>query len=173
MNRRALLVLALCMVAACWPAGGRAEGLREFKPGSLQQIKTRHAREPFLLVLWSVTCVPCRAEFEMLASVRDARGPFPLVLVATDGLDDRELARQMLEHYGMGAAENWIFADPDAQRLRFEIDPAWYGEMPRSYLYDATHAREAVSGGLERDRVEAWLAKVGYTPSIDQPDTGS
>ena len=33
-----------------------------------------------------------------------------------------------------GAAENWLFSDGFVERLRFEIDPAWQGEIPRTLL---------------------------------------
>ena len=149
------LLAGLGLFVAAFAAG--AAGLRGFGPGSLRDIQSAHAGEPFLLVLWSITCGPCREEFEMLAALRAERGPFPLVLVSTDELSDLPLATEMLQRYGLAEVESWIFADPDAQRLRFEIDPSWYGEMPRSYFYDAAHGREGISGGLKRERVEAWL----------------
>jgi hypothetical protein len=43
-------------------------------------------------------------------------------------------ARAMLEKAGLGSAENWIFSDGFVERLRFEIDPAWQGEIPRTLL---------------------------------------
>ena len=41
--------------------------------------------------------------------------------------------RTMLDG-GLGSAENWIFSDGFVERLRFEIDPAWQGEIPRTVL---------------------------------------
>ena len=41
-------------------------------------------------------------------------------------------ARAMLEKAGLGTAENWLFGDGFVERLRFEIDPAWQGEIPRT-----------------------------------------
>jgi hypothetical protein len=31
--------------------------------------------------------------------------------------------------------------------------------MPRAYFYDAAGGREAVSGSLQREKVEAWLGQ--------------
>lgn len=134
-----------------------AGGIRPFGAGSYAQVLAEHSQKPFLLVLWSVTCVPCREEFEMLRDLRKTSPQMTLVLVSTDDVADRAMAAKMLERYGLGREESWIFADGNAAKLRFEIDPSWYGEMPRSYFYDAAHRREAVSGTLERTQVESWL----------------
>ncbi len=42
--------------------------------------------------------------------------------------------RAMLEKAGLASAENWIFSDGFVERLRFEIDPAWQGDIPRTLL---------------------------------------
>ena len=45
-------------------------------------------------------------------------------------------------------------------KLRYGIDPSWFGELPRSYFYDAAHNRLPHSGALNEDHIEAWLAAV-------------
>jgi hypothetical protein len=35
---------------------------------------------------------------------------------------------------GIAAAENWTFNDDFVERLRYEIDPRWRGEIPRTLL---------------------------------------
>ena len=113
--------------------------------------------QPFLLVLWSITCGPCRDEFALLREMRTRYPRLPLVLISTDDVSDEAMAATALRDFAMDGEESWIFAD-DAQKLRFEIDPGWYGELPRAYFYDASHRREGVSGSLTRERIESWLA---------------
>ena len=84
----------------------------------------------------------------------------PLVLISTDDRSDEAMAAMALRDFAMDGEESWIFAD-DAQKLRYEIDPGWYGELPRAYFYDASHHREGVSGSLARERIEAWLGSQG------------
>ena len=155
-TRGLALVLLPVLLACALPAAN--PGLRPFAAGSFPGLVAARADRPFLLVLWSVTCVPCRQEFEMLADLRKSNPGMPLVLVSTDDVADEAVATRILEKYGLEREESWIFAG-DAQRLRYEIDPAWYGEMPRAYFYDASHQREAVSGSLDRARVEAWIRR--------------
>jgi len=133
------------------------ESFRPFVPGSFAELTAARAGEPFLLVLWSTTCLPCREEFAVLAELREQRGDFPLVLVGTDPPGAEAMMSRMLDHFGLADLESWAFADEDALRLRFEIDPLWYGELPRSYFYRADHERVAASGKLARSEIEAWL----------------
>jgi len=69
-------------------------------------------------------------------------------LVATDGLAERERVTGVLARFGLQDDEN-------ATKLRFEIDPGWHGEMPRSYFYARDGQRKAVSGGLSAPQIEA------------------
>jgi len=155
-NRREMALLLLAALAA--PAAAASAPFRAFRPGSFAELLAARRGEPFLLVLWSVTCAPCRREFELLRAMQDAHPRLPLVLVSTDDIGDSDVAARMLAEAGLEGVESWIFAG-DPQRLRYEIDPAWYGEMPRAYFYDAGHRREGVSGSLAREQIERWLAR--------------
>jgi hypothetical protein len=104
--------------------------LRDFMRGSAATLTGDHANSRFLLVLWSVDCAPCLREFEQFAALRRQGRRLLLVLVATDGLAERERVTKVLARFGLQDAENWIFADENAAKLRFEIDPGWHGEMP-------------------------------------------
>lgn len=159
MNRRQMTALLIALAAV--PMVTQADELRPFRTGSMAEMLEARRGQPFLLVLWSVTCAPCREEFAMLRDLRAGRPSLPLVLVSTDDIGDAATARNVLAGYGLENAESWIFSDSNVQRLRYEIDPGWYGEMPRSYWYDGAHDREAVSGKLERARVEDWLDRAG------------
>ena len=47
------------------------------------------------------------------------------------------------------------------EKLRYVIDQDWYGELPRSYYYDADHQRSSHSGTLSQQQLSAWLGKKG------------
>jgi len=147
--------LACCLLLV---SGAAAASPQPFVPGSFGELLEARAGEPFLLVLWSTTCLPCREEFRVLAGLREEHGELPLVLVGTDPPGQEAMVNRMLEHFGLADQENWVFADEDALRLRFEIDPEWYGELPRSYFYEPGGARIAASGKLEKARLEDWIA---------------
>lgn len=128
-----------------------------FLPGSMEQITASRKGEPFLLVLWSVECPPCMKELHQLGEMRDRFGANTLVLVSTDGEADRESAWDLINANKLGAFENRFFADNFPERLRHEIDPNWFGELPRAYLYQADHQRHAHSGVLSEAAINQWL----------------
>lgn len=162
---RALRLLLLLLAGMAGASTAAPAELRPFVAGSYAAIAQAHAGRPFLLVFWSMDCPPCHEELAMLGDLRRERD-FDLVVVATDGADAAGSAAGVLEEKGLGEAEAWVFADPFVRRLRHEVDPRWYGELPRSYLFGAGGQREPVSGRLRRARVEAWLD--GGTGSLDR-----
>ena len=47
---------------------------------------------------------------------------------------------------------------PNIERLRYSIDPDWFGELPRNYFYDANSSRIGFSGKLTEDILLEWLS---------------
>ena len=129
-----------------------------FGPDSLGQIEREYAGEPFLLVLWSADCFPCRKELATLGAITRTNPDLNLVLLATDDIVDKAMLGAILEQHGLAHMASWIFAHPNVERLRYSVDPQWYGELPRSYFYDADAGRRGISGPLAAEAVEAWLS---------------
>lgn len=97
----------------------------------------------------------------MLAKLRKEYPDFSVVLVATDDVARSAEAQAFLLERGLAQVDSWIFAEPNPQRLRYEIDSGWYGELPRSYFYDAKHGRLGVSGALKAKQIRAWMQATG------------
>jgi len=146
-----LAALLLCHTAL-------ADGLRPFKPTSLAEITAARSGKPFVLLLWSLDCPSCIKEMAGLAAILAKQPDLNWVLVSTDEESYAQEAEAMLRKHGLQGVESWIFADANAQRLRYAIDPAWFGELPRSYFYDASHQRLPHSGVLRSEQIEAWRA---------------
>lgn len=138
-----------------------ADELKPFLRGSYASILQAHAKRPLVVSFWATTCAPCVAELKEWNAWRKTHAGFDLVLVSTDrpGMEPR--ARNMLKDIGLDGVESWIFADSFAERLRFEVDPRWRGELPRSYLIAADGAIKAVTGLVAEEDFRAWLAGQG------------
>jgi thiol-disulfide isomerase/thioredoxin len=146
------------------PQAGESDkvSLREFhiKPfvrGSQQAIVSSHQGKPFILALWSLDCTHCVDDMILFGKLAKKYREFDLVLVSTDAPEQQQEIARTLQHYRLGQAESWVFADSYAERLRFEVDPEWYGELPRTYFFDAAGNSTAVSGKIERAQIERWL----------------
>jgi len=151
---RMLLALALL-----WSAVAHADesALKPFQRGSAKAIVEARAGRPFILAFWSVDCVHCRAELEQLAALSREHPELDVVLVSTDSPAAAAEVRGVLAQYKLARAERWVFADDFTERLRFEVDPRWRGELPRTYLHGPSQAVEAVTGRIGAQRMERWL----------------
>lgn len=154
-----LLAAILAAFLACCAAA--AETPRPYTSGSLERIAQARADKPFVLVMWSLDCAVCMKELDLLGQTLQSRPALDVVLVSTDEAASGVEVASVLEKKGLGQAEAWIFAGEDAQQLRYDVDPEWYGELPRTYFYDAAHRRRALSGALDKARLNAWAAGKG------------
>lgn len=152
MWRSVFLMLALLLVQ---PAG--AQEIHPFVSGSIKEITAVRQGKPFILSLWSLTCTHCRDEMAVLSSLQKKYPGLDVVLVSTDSIEESAEVAATLQQFSLSKVQAWVFADPFTERLRFEIDPKWHGELPRAYLYDAAHQASAFSGKLDLQRLERWV----------------
>lgn len=151
-------VKRLLLLAACfWIPLAAAQDMKSFVRGSQQAILSAHHGKPFILALWSVDCSHCRDDLMLLGRLAKKYPKLDVVLVSTDTPEQKQALAQTLQRYRLGRAESWVFADSFAERLRYEIDPQWYGELPRTYFFGAQEKTEAISGRLEPEQVERWI----------------
>lgn len=158
--RRPIFSLLACGLIAVTPPAAAVE-LKPFDENSLAALKQEQTGRPFALVLWSVTCVPCREELRLWSEWSRRYPAIEVVLVSTDPPEDHAAAERMARRYAgdNAGADLRAFAGDYAERLRWSIDPAWYGEVPRTYFFDAAHRAEAKSGLIDAAFIDAWLRK--------------
>jgi hypothetical protein len=143
-RRAAALVLGLLAMAA--PA--LAHPVKPFEPASLEQIVASHRGKPFVLLVWSMDCEFCQASLEVLSKARAADPTLTIVTVSTDQIADPVLNGQVSARLAALklSGDSWSFGNDSPERLHYALDPAWRGEKPRSYWYDASGKRSAYSG---------------------------
>lgn len=141
-----------------------AEAVRPFVSGSLQQILNTREGKPFILVFWSLECQFCPTELKMIGEFKRRYPKLDVVFVATDTLQEVSQLADRAKHYGTDKMEQWVFAEDMPERLRFEIDRRWYGEVPRTQFYDRTHHHETKTGLVSQQFLEDWLARHSIKP---------
>ncbi|MGX2039262.1 TlpA family protein disulfide reductase [Methylocaldum sp. MU1018] len=152
-----LLCLILTLFSAPLLAGNQTQ---PFRAGSLDDILKTRQGKPFILMFWSLDCASCLKDMAALAASMKKHPKLDLVMVSTDEAEFAGEVSELLAKHELKQVESWIFGEPDAQRLRYEVDPSWYGELPRSYFYDAGHNRLPVSGAITAEHIDAWVAAV-------------
>ena len=134
------------------------EDVHSFIPGSMEKILSAREGKPFILVFWNLDCQYCPTELKMLSKLKlKYTDRLDVVLVATDTLDDAPQIISRAKSYGIHLAEQWVFANSVPERLRFEVDKRWYGEVPRTHFYDLEHKRIVKTGVVDKKFVESWL----------------
>lgn len=154
--------ISLSLLVCIFSASLKAEDhrLKPFIAGSYQQLLESNANKPLMLVIWSITCSSCLKDMALLNQIHKANPKINMVMLASDDTSTTEQIQQILSKNELTGLENWIFAGDSTQKLRYEIDPKWYGELPRTYFLDNNHSREGVSGVLSKLGYESRFKKM-------------
>jgi thiol-disulfide isomerase/thioredoxin len=146
-------VLLLALAAACPASAGEA---RPFLRGSWQELRQLHQGKPTIVHFWGITCAPCMVEMPRWAKLAETDRKLDLVLVDADPVGEAADA-PMLAKMGLAGTESWRFADDFTERLRYEIDPKWHGELPLTLLIGRDGAVRKIIGSADFAEVQHWL----------------
>jgi len=152
--RSFLLALTLVLVSA----GAQSADLQSFGRGSWSKLRAAHDGQPTVVHFWGLTCAPCLVEMPEWGKLQAERPDMRLVMVAADPVpQDPARVNDMLARADLAKAENWAFTDRFNERLRYEIDPAWAGELPRTLLIDRDGQETVLTGVADLAEVRTWL----------------
>ncbi|HEY8126272.1 MAG TPA: TlpA disulfide reductase family protein [Methylocystis sp.] len=155
--RFAALAFALAFVLAA--SGAAAFDFKPYGRGAFTQLTNAHAGRPLIVHFWSVTCPPCLVELPQWAKIAAEKKGFDLVFVNTDGDDDRARAQARIEKVGLSSADHYGFADDFVEKLYFEADSAWRGELPFTALVAPDGGVVTVTGAVDDPLIVEWLEK--------------
>jgi thiol-disulfide isomerase/thioredoxin len=134
-----------------------AQAPRPFTSGSYAQIIAGNPQGPLVIVFWSLACAHCQEELALLGQLARAHPGLAVVLVSTDTPADAGAVEETLRRHGLADAPSWVFADEPPERLRFEVDRRWRGELPRTHLIAPGQPPRVSTGRIERSELEKWL----------------
>lgn len=160
LNKQFPSILIILLTALNSPVQAEQSALKPFATGSYQQILASNANQPFMLVVWSITCSSCLKDMALLSRIHKKRPELKMIMLAADDISETDQIQPILEKSQLSGIENWVYADENTQKLQFEIDPKWYGELPRTYFFDKAHQRESVSGIISEADYEVRLTKI-------------
>jgi len=153
--RFAALVLAFALAASSAAAF-------DFKPygrGAFSQLTKTHAGKPLIVHFWSVTCPACLAELPQWAKIAGEKKGIDIIFVNTDSDEDRARAQARIEKVGLSSADHYGFADDFVEKLYFEADSTWRGELPFTALVAPDGAIVTVTGAVDDPLIVEWLEK--------------
>jgi thiol-disulfide isomerase/thioredoxin len=138
--------------------GALAASLRPLDVDTLHALTSGTSRAPVLVAFWSLDCMYCKEDMTVLDAFARKHRDVKLKIVSTDTTDDAEPVEAALKSYGVDRYDNWIFADPIPERIRSTFDPAWHGELPRTYFYIDGVRLQSTSGRMSEATLEQWYA---------------
>lgn len=151
------LILWCLMIVANAASATTSASIKPFVATSMQDILSARQGKPFILGVWSLSCTHCRDDIALLSSMSQRHPELDLVFIAADSPDEAEAAAQTINRFPFVKMEHWIFADDFIEKLQYNIDKQWHGELPRTYFYNASHQMRAFSGKLDATETERWI----------------
>lgn len=151
MNKKWIWALLVCLVSL--PV--YADGFQVFQSGSRQAIEQRHAGKAMIMAFWSLDCTYCADDLAALGEVVRQHPAVRFVIVNTDQGHAAEAA-VFLDRLKLPVHERWQFGQVDVERLRYNIDRHWYGELPRTYFYNQRREVQIVSGKPDAAWLKRW-----------------
>lgn len=126
----------------------------------LQQLTTSYSGQRWLMVLWSIDCPPCFKELEIIGKLAQKNLALPVVIINADGDESLAIERNnVLKQFGLQTIDTYYFTDSNVETSRYQIDPKWHGELPRSYFVDVQGKRFGKSGLLSKTLILDWITK--------------
>jgi len=171
MMRLAFVAAFAIAFAACRadpPSASATEASYTLVRGDLPALRTHLEASPAKLRvvnLWATWCVPCRREFPELVRTAAAfdTSDVSLTFASTDFVGMEDSVRAYLTRQNVRGTA--FLLDPlqdSAETMAFE--PLWMGELPATFVYDATGTRRfahigALADGVLADTLRALLAQ--------------
>ena len=130
-----------------------------FDMNTRQVIEKRYIDQPLIISFWSIDCPYCIDDLKKFGKALSKNTNVKLITVCVDGKESAKKAERILSQANLPKHEQYQYAEVDEDRLRYNIDPAWYGELPRTYFYDAAHQVTPLSGKISNSFLDKWFKK--------------
>lgn len=152
-----LFVLLSCiwLISAC----SEPQQVNNFVKGSFASIEQQHQGKPYLIMFWSEDCAYCMKELELFGQMLQQYPEMMLVTVATDPFLDKNKVREKLASFNLQQTQAWVFSEPYAETLYFDVDKRWRGELPLTFLVDSQNQKTKKIGMLSENTLASWLTQ--------------
>jgi len=130
---------------------------KPFIKGSFEQIQQENKDRPYIIAFWSITCAYCMKELGLFGELMEKYPQIKLITISTDAFFEDESVDRLLETKSLTGTETWIFANNHVEKLYFDINPNWRGELPLTYFFDQEGSMIKHMGVVNEGELVAWL----------------
>ncbi|MDE2402614.1 MAG: hypothetical protein KGL90_13210 [Burkholderiales bacterium] len=114
------------------------------------------AGRPAIVHLWGLSCAPCVRELPRWATFVQQNPSAQMLFIQFEPASVQQVRAALRRVHLEGARHMMVGRFPD-ERLQFEVDPDWGGELPRTLLIAADGKRQAFSGTADFAKLKRWL----------------
>lgn len=139
------------------PTQAAETSFKPFVKGSFAQIQQENKDQPYIIAFWSVTCAYCMKELAMFGRLMEQYPDVKLITITTDPFLEDESVQKLLTTKNLEGTETWVFADNFAERLYYDINPRWRGELPLTYFFDKNNVMLKHMGIVKEGELVDWL----------------
>ncbi len=132
---------------------------KPFIKGSFEQIQQDNKDRPYIIAFWSVTCAYCMKELALFGELMQKYPQVKLITITTDAFLEDETVKQLMATKSLEGTETWVFADNYVERLYFDINPRWRGELPLTYFFDKKGEMLRHMGVVKEGELVEWLGE--------------
>lgn len=150
---RTALLWMLILLCSC----SQQQPVHDFVKGSFASLQQRYHDRPHLIVFWSQDCVYCLKELTLFAKALSATQQVKLITVATDPFLAKSVIRKLHHENHLDNAEPWVFANKVPERLYFDVDKNWRGELPLVILVDKHNKVSKHLGAMTETELLTWV----------------
>ncbi len=154
---KTLLIVLFTVFISQTTANASETPYKPFVKGSFAQIQQQNKGQPYIIAFWSVTCAYCMKELTMLGQLVEQYPEVKLITISTDPFFEGGAVQQLLASKNLTETETWVFADNYVEKLYFDINPRWRGELPLTYFFDKNGVMLKHMGVVKEGELIEWL----------------
>ena len=154
--RKLFLVFSLLFISV---VSANETDTQPFIKGSFKQIQKDYKGKPYIITFWSEDCAFCMKELAMFGKLLKTYQNVEIVSISTDPFLEQQKVDEILSSKGLMKAKKWVFADNYVERLYFDVDKRWRGELPLNYFFDRNNKMIKQLGAIKENELIEWLAK--------------
>tara|TARA_B110000467_G_scaffold139307_1_gene138637 strand:- start:330 stop:797 length:468 start_codon:yes stop_codon:yes gene_type:complete len=133
----------------------------EFNKLHFEQVKQDKLGQKWLVLLWSVDCPPCMKELALVQKLQQKQEDLAVIMINTDTEESSEKERNdIIKHFDLVNLKSFHFTQGQETQQRYQIDPQWFGELPRSYFIDEQGTFHGKSGLIAEELLTQWLLPI-------------
>ena len=139
--------------------------INPFIKGSFLQIQQAHSNQATIITFWSQSCDFCMKELALLGKLLKDYPSINLVSISTDPFLKPTIVNNILSSKNLIHFQKWVFADDYVERLYFDVEKTWRGELPLTYFLNKDNTLHKKLGVIKEDKLIHWLKNQSLTAS--------